>query len=144
LKNSIKLQLLKEVNDQCQELCTRKKGNTSVLKVEKSKVILEDMKWNDVMVEMKERAPDVLDFIATVAAPKMKKKKENQIPPICSIYSCLMNQRWQELNLIQKLTTVLLGVGHSTKKVFDYKHLCTRMSVKTHSSDFLSYVLMTS
>lgn len=47
---------------------------------------------------MQDRAPYVLDLITTVATSTLKKKKENQVPPIFSI--CC-----SQLNLI----TVMLG-----------------------------------
>ena len=35
------------------------------------------------MLEMKDRAPDVLDFIATVATSRLKKNVDEQVPPVC-------------------------------------------------------------
>ena len=69
------------------------------------------------MKEMKNRAADVLDFIDTVAAPRLKKNVDAQVPPVCMVYAMMMNQRWQELSLVQKIATIILGVGHSSKKV---------------------------
>jgi len=72
IKGTIKLQLLKETNDQCQSLCVRTRGEPSVLK-DTSVEALESVGWCNVMKEMKNRPPDILDFIATVAAPRLKK-----------------------------------------------------------------------
>lgn len=116
IKGAIKLQLLQEINDQCQALCVRTRGEPSILK-DSSVEGLEGVKWCGVMHEMKERAPDVLDFIATVATPRLKKNVDEQVPPVCMIYAMMMNQRWQELSLIQKIATIILGIGHSNKKV---------------------------
>ena len=69
------------------------------------------------MREMKERAPDVLDLISTVATPRLKINVDDQVATICMVYSMMMNQRWQELSLMQKIATVILGIGHSSKKV---------------------------
>ena len=33
------------------------------------------------------------------------------------VYAMMMNQRWQELSLVQKIATIILGVGHSSKKI---------------------------
>ena len=68
-------------------------------------------------LSMKESAPDILHFIATVAAPTVKKDVDNQVSPVCMIYAMLMNQKWQELSFIQKITTIILGYGHIRKKV---------------------------
>ena len=68
-------------------------------------------------MEMHERAPEVLDFLVTVAFPQAKKCEDKNIPPLCEAYGILMNIRWQELSLIQKINTILLGVGHTTARV---------------------------
>ena len=90
---------------------------------------------------MKERAPDVLDFIATVATPKLKRNVEDHVPlyanlvprvsplhapgstlgtrlPVCMSYGMMMNQRWQELSLVQKIATVILRIGQQQKGTF--------------------------
>ena len=116
IKGAIKLQLLKEIDGQCQSLCVRTRGEPSILK-NTSVESLESVDWCNVMKEMKDRAPDILDFIATVAAPRLKKNVDGQVPPVCMVYAMMMNQRWQELSLVQKIATIILGVGHSSKKV---------------------------
>ena len=123
IKAAIKLQTLKEINDQCQSLCVRTRGQPSLLK-NTSVEALENVDWGNIMKEMRERVPDVLDFIATVAAPRLKKNVEDQIPPVCMVYAMMMNQRWQELSLVQKISTVILGIGHSSKKVIYYIFSC--------------------
>jgi len=68
-------------------------------------------------MELHERAPEVLDFLVTVALPRANKCEEKNIPPLCEAYGILMNIRWQEFSLIQKINTILLGVGHTTARV---------------------------
>ena len=68
------------------------------------------------MLEMKDRAPDVLDFIATLATPRLKKNVDEQVPPVWMIYTMMMNQRGQELSLMKKIATIILRIGHSKKK----------------------------
>lgn len=99
IKGAIKLQLLKEIDGQCQSLCVRTRGEPSILK-NTSVESLKRVDWCNVMKEMKDRAPDILDFIATVAAPRLKKNVDGQVPPVCMIYAMMMNQRWQELSLV--------------------------------------------
>ena len=116
IKGAIKLQLLQEINDQRQALCVRTRGEPSFLK-DSSVEGLKGVTWCSVMHEMKESAPDVMDFIATVATPRLKKNVDEQVPPVCMIYAMMMNKRWQELSLIQTIATIILGIGHSNKKV---------------------------
>ena len=99
IKGAIKLQLLKEIDGQCQSLRVRTRGEPSILK-NTSVESLKRVDWCNVMKEMKDRAPDILDFIATVAAPRLKKNVDGQVPPVCMIYAMMMNQRWQELSLV--------------------------------------------
>ena len=68
-------------------------------------------------MEMSQHAPDVLDFLVTIAVPQMKRDSEQQIPPLCTAYGILMNSRWRELSLIQKVNSIFLGFGNATERV---------------------------
>ena len=59
---------------------------------------------------MRERAPDVLDFMATVAIPILKENDEREVMPLCTAYGILINVSCRELSLVQKINAVLLGV----------------------------------
>ena len=107
--------MLQQIDNQCQALCVRSHGEPSVLQ-DSSVGALEGVKWNNIMLEMKDRAPDKLDFIATVATPRLKKNVDEKVPPVCMIYAMMMNHRGQELSLIQKIATMILRIGHSKKK----------------------------
>lgn len=65
---------------------------------------------------MKERAPDVLDVLVTIAIAHLK-DDGSQIAPLCVAFGMLMNIRCRELSLVQKLITITLGSGGATKKV---------------------------
>ena len=85
----------------------------SLLNVTKNLV---EFRWNNILTEMRECALDVLDFMATVAIPKLKGNNGRQVMPFCTAYGILMNVRCRELSLVQKINAVLLGVGGATKK----------------------------
>ncbi|XP_044167178.1 uncharacterized protein LOC114977615 [Acropora millepora] len=68
---------------------------------------------------MRERAPDVLDFMATVAIPKLKGNEGRQVMPLCTAYGILMNVGCREFSLVQKINAVLLGVGGATERTFE-------------------------
>lgn len=118
LRNAMKNVFLKEVDKQCSNLCARKCAQPSVLRVpsEHHKSLVE-FQWNSILTEMKEGAPDVLDFMVTMAVPQLKGNDGRQIMPLCTAYGILMNVRCRELSLIQKMNAVLLGVGSATKRV---------------------------
>lgn len=69
------------------------------------------------MIEMKESVPDVLDVIVTIAVPQIKGDCEQTVPQLCTAYGILMNSRWKELSLIQKVNGILLGAGNANEKV---------------------------
>ena len=118
LRNAIKNVVLKEVDKQCSNLCVRKSAQPSVLRVptEYHKSLVQ-FHWNNILTEMKERAPDVLDFMVAMAVPQLKGSDGRQVMPLCTAYGILMNVRCRELSLIQKMNAVLLGVGSATKRV---------------------------
>ena len=66
LRNAIK----KEVVKQCSTLCARKRAQPSLLRVpsEHHKSLVQ-FHWNNILTEMKERAPDVLDFMVAMTVP---------------------------------------------------------------------------
>ena len=121
LRNAIKNVFLREVDKQCSNLCARKSVQPSVLRVpsEHHKSLVE-FQWNNILTEMKECAPDVLDFMVAMAVPQLKGSDGRQIMPLCTAYGILMNVRCRELSLVQKMNAVLLGVGSATKRVRQY------------------------
>ena len=77
---------------------------------------LHKFKWElDILVELQQRAPDILDFL--IAVTQIKKDCDKQVPPVCTAYGILMNARWKKLSLFQKINTVLLGLGNAKSKV---------------------------
>ena len=111
---------------QCAMLCARKSSEPSVLRVssERHKNLVE-FRWNNILTKMRERAPDVLDFMATAAIPKLKGNDGRQVMPFCTAYGILMNVRCRELSLVQKINAVLLGVGGATKRVSEFVIFCS-------------------
>jgi hypothetical protein len=108
---------LKEISEQCQKLRVKSKENQSVLRVAREKhKSIDTFKMLDILQEMKERAPGILDVFVTIAMTKVK-EDGSQVAPLCVAYGILMNSRSRELSLIQKLTSVTLGFGGATKKV---------------------------
>ena len=107
-------------------LCVRKSSEPSVLRVpsERHKNLVE-LRWKNILIEMREHAQDVLDFMATAAIPKLKGNDRRQVMPFCTIYGILMNVRCRELSLVQKINAVLLGVGGATKRVSEFVTFCS-------------------
>ena len=116
VKKCVYMLVLEHVNEQCQKLCSKTQEKSSVLRVSTAdQKNLAEFKWISILREMKERAPDVLDVLTTVAITRVK-QDTSQVPPLCTAFGLLMNKRARELSLVQKVNTVL-GAGNATKKV---------------------------
>lgn len=71
LRCAVKRIILRDIDEQWQKLCTRSQEKSSVLRIPRSKhKDLKNFSWNSIILELYERAPDVLDFLVTVALPK--------------------------------------------------------------------------
>ena len=120
LKKCVTVLFLEDVNEKCKKLCaiTKYKEKPSVLRISREQQRnLADFKWIDVLREMKERAPEILNILMTIAAPSIK-NDNSQVAPICNAFGILMHTRNRELSLVQKLNSVVLGAGNATKKVW--------------------------
>ena len=103
LRNAVKGLYLKLVDEQCSRLCLRTTAEPSVLRVPSAQhKNLVEFKWEAILKEMEERAPDVLDFLVAMAIPKLKGNDGRQVIPLCTAYGILMNVRCRELSLVQK------------------------------------------
>lgn len=121
LKNALKLLYLKELQDQSKSLC-KKKEDPSVLRVgSKCYQQLVSFSWAKSLTEWQERAPDVLDTLSTIAVPNnylsSLQRADAIIPPLCTACSILLNTRNAELSLVQKVVSVVLGLGGCSKMV---------------------------
>lgn len=121
LKNALKLLHLKELQEQSKSLCKRKE-DPSVLRVgSKCYQQLVSFSWAKSLTEWQERAPDVLDTLSAIAVPdtylSSPKRADAIIPPLCTACSILLNTRNAELSLVQKMVSVVLGLGGCSKMV---------------------------
>ena len=115
--SEVKLHFLNNIDEQCKELCIRKGSISALLAKNCTPEYLQHFNWDIVLTEIKERLPDLLDVLTTVAIPKLRDAEKSQITTVCSVYGMLMNKRWHELSLLPKMVSLILGVGHATKKV---------------------------
>ena len=115
VKKCVYMLVLEHVNEQCQKRCSKTKEKSSVLQVSRAvQKNLAEFKWISILREMKERTSDVLDFLTTVAIPRVK-EDTSQVPALCTAFGLSMNMRSRELALVQKVSTVVLGAGNATK-----------------------------
>ncbi|KAL9977663.1 hypothetical protein ACROYT_G015092 [Oculina patagonica] len=76
---------------------------SQLTRVAVQKKSLENFTWESIVTEMKQRAPDVLDFLVAIAVPHINQSGKQHVPPLCTAHRILMSSRWKELSLIQKI-----------------------------------------
>jgi hypothetical protein len=117
LKKCVMVLLLEDINEKCKKLCAKTKEKPSVLRVTREQQRnLADFQWINLLREMKERVPEVLDILMAIAIPRVK-TDNSQVAPLCTAFGILMHLRSRELSLVQKINTVVIGAGNATKKV---------------------------
>lgn len=116
LKTAVKNLILREIDTQCKKLCTRTLNPSVLFMKRKDNEEIKNFSWFKILYEMKERTPDLLDFIRIAAAPTVN-DDGRQVAPICMVYALMMHTRWRELSLCQKIVAVVLGIGHATERV---------------------------
>jgi hypothetical protein len=88
-----------------------------------------EFEWSSLLREMSERCPFLRDVLVTTA--KCANKNRNHVPPISLCYAILLQQRNRDLNLVQRINTVLLSEGKAKKQVrwssVQIKH-CTHLA----------------
>jgi len=130
--------MLHNIDNQCTKLCVKTKGTPSVLCLpRKYQNKLTSFKWMQILNELKDRAPDVLEILTTIAVPNLK-DDGRQVAPLCVACGVLTHQRCKELSLIQKVNTILLGKGSATKKVISVVTNCLRKVVYMQIGRLLS------
>ena len=82
-------------------LCVWKRGTPSVLLVPMAdnNERLKTFACEEILKELK--VPFILDVLTAVAVPSTRTIDGKEVPPICTAYSILINQRWNELSLLQ-------------------------------------------
>jgi hypothetical protein len=112
LKKQVTYKLLQEIDEDCKKLCAKKDG--SILREKKYPDMIE-FEWSFLLGEMSKRCPFLRAVLVTAA--KCANKNRNHVPPICLCYSILLQQRNRDLNLVQRINTVLLSEGKAKKQV---------------------------
>ena len=95
LKKQVTYKLLQEIDEDCKK---REKKYPDMIKFE----------WSFLLGEMSKRCPFLRDVLVTAA--KCANKNRNHVPLICLCYS-ILQQRNRDLNLVQRINTVLLSEG---------------------------------
>ena len=114
LKQEFNEILLKELQQQCANLCAR--SNPSVLRKNDFSGMTE-FDWQNLVLEMSSRCPLVFHVVRTVMNCYSKEITNEIAPKFGLCYAIMMQTRNHELSLVQRLNTILLTEGNAKKKV---------------------------
>ena len=111
------------MEESCKKLCTRK-GKVSVLLDGDYKGIAEfklDRLWQEIV----ENHPFLIDLLNTVVGSSIDimETSEDLKLKYCFLYSILMNCRWHELSLMQRINTFLVIEGGCSKQVYIHNNI---------------------
>lgn len=84
---------------------------------------LKDFRFERIYDEIKNKAPFLHSIF--LSATKTRTPRCNQVAIVCLCFSILLRYRFKRLNLFQKIVSLILYTGHSSKMVsvyFEFTH----------------------
>lgn len=110
----------KELDKQTQ-LLLRRVDQSSYL-IENDYSSMTSFSWSKILEEMKTRHPILLRFLLAVCSPNTDPEKipESMAPVLGMVYAILMQKRWHELSLVQRVISILLSMEHTHQKVQNF------------------------
>lgn len=111
--SELKKSIVKDINSSCQSLCKRSIGTCLYGNSYDS---MSEMDFGKIWEEIKSTNPFLIDIFNAVSGVKEEATGKLQVK-YSFIYSILMNVRWHELSVVQRINTVLMIEGGCTKQV---------------------------
>ena len=108
----------KTVNEELTNVCRR--SENSVLRKREYEG-LSSLAWKEICVEIESKCPVTMQFLTTLVDGKDDDGKK--MPPVCLMYSIPVFLRVPELSRLQRLNTILLTDG-GTSKMVSLSHVC--------------------
>lgn len=81
----------------------------------KSSDDLKQFKWSMIFDDLQSKAPTFLSFL--MSATKTRRLRMNRIPVVCFCTAIILKYRFNRLNLVQKIISLLLYSGNCSKEV---------------------------
>ena len=120
ITKGVGLQLQREVASMCSDI------TDSILR-NKTKQAMEGFNWENVLGEMKLRAPTLLSLLQSCT--KTRKARRYTKCVIGLITAILCKHRRPSACLVQRLISVILYSGHASKRVSLHLHVCTHFMI---------------
>ena len=71
--------------------------------------------WKKVITKLESYTPTLLNTLESVVKIKTKRSNNDAIIVVC--FSIFFKHRYQNMNIVQKIVSLILDTGHSTKQV---------------------------
>ncbi len=84
---------------------------------------LKNFKWDMIYNELQQKAPIFLSFL--LSATHTRVKRSNRIAVICVCTAVLLKYRFRDLNMVQKILSLMFYSCHASKEVKYNDLLCT-------------------
>lgn len=102
------------IRNELKAMCSDKA--MSILRTESAALKLNMFSWDKLLTELSTYAPVFLTLLH--AATYTRRSRDNQSAVIGICAAVLLKHRFHKMNLVQKLLSLILYSGHSSKKVF--------------------------
>ena len=107
---------INDIKRSCQKLCVRSNGSI-LYASQNSYDVLEHFSFSSLWVEIEANIPFLIDVMNAISGVEKVRSKKDLQSKYGFLYSVLMNIRWHELSLVQRINTLCLIEGGCTKQV---------------------------
>ena len=104
--------LCRLIHKEIRSIASRKMQSTLLFQSKKS---ISEFQWKNVKAEISNHAPMLLKVLT--AATKTRSKCQNQAEVIGMCFAMILKHRNPNLNLLQKIISLILFSGHASKQV---------------------------
>ena len=106
----------------CDTVCKRLSGSSVLYSSVKQFEAMDNFSIDKVWIEVKTTQPFLIDLLNAITGNQVDIDKTNEEAKVkyCFIYSILMQMRWHELSLFQRIITALLIEGGCGKQVVSH------------------------
>ncbi|CAB4026192.1 RNA-directed DNA polymerase from transposon BS, partial [Paramuricea clavata] len=112
----VKRKITDDINASCKNLCLRNKGSILHAGRQDSCGMMINFSFEKLWEEMETNIPFVMEILNAITGVEGGKAKQDLRVKYGFLYSILMNVRWHELSLIQRLNTLCLIEGGCSKQ----------------------------
>jgi hypothetical protein len=114
---AIKKLIAVDIQNTYRSLCHRNNGSVLHTSREDPYGVMKFFSFATLWKEIETNIPFVIDVFNAVTGVEPEKAKQDLQPKYGFLYSVLMNTRWHELSLVQRLNTLCLIEGGCSKQV---------------------------